>query len=85
MIISKLIFLFFSFCNVCLAQTYYTLQGSFPQAANKEILLNGFTIQGDSLLTKTKTDSKGNFTLLSYPSNYVGAALLEIKDSKIKK
>ncbi len=47
MTISRLIFLF---SNVCLAQNYYTLQGSFPQAANKEILLGG----GDSFLSKTK-------------------------------
>lgn len=76
MTISRSIFLF---CNVSIAQTHYTLQGSFPQAANKEILLRGFTILGDSFRAKTKTDDQGKF-ILSYPSNYVGAALLEIKD-----
>lgn len=79
MTISRSIFLFILFCNVSIAQTHYTLQGSFPQAANKEILLRGFTILGDSFRTKTKTDDQGKF-ILSYPSNYVGAALLEIKD-----
>ena len=57
MTISRLIFLF---SNVCLAQNYYTLQGSFPQAANKEILLGG----GIRFSQKQK-DSKGNLTNLS--------------------
>lgn len=81
MTISKSIFLFLFFCNVSFAQTHYALQGIFPQAANKEILLKRFTIKGDSLLTKTKTDAQGKF-ILSYPASYLGAALLEIKDSK---
>lgn len=52
MTISRLIFLF---SNVCLAQNYYTLQGSFPQAANKEILLGG----GGFVSLKNKKIQKG--------------------------
>ena len=81
MTISKSIFLFLLFCHVAIAQEQFSVQGSFPQAANKEILLKAFNVQGDSLLTKTTTDAQGKFNL-QYPSRYVGAALLEIKDVK---
>lgn len=81
MSIPKSIFLFLLFCNVGIAQKQFSIQGSFPQVPKKEILLKGFSIQGDSLLTKTTTDAQGKFNL-QYPGRYVGAALLEIKDAK---
>jgi hypothetical protein len=36
--------------------------GAFPQAAN-QILLKGFNMQGDSLLSTTTSDEKGAFYL----------------------
>lgn len=77
------VFFVFILCNYASsAQTQYGVKGIFPQAVNTEIILKGFTMTGDTLLSKTNTDAKGKFEGLSYPASYVGAALLEIKDSK---
>ena len=63
------------------AQTQFTIKGNFPQAINKEILINAYTMAGDSLVSKTTTDASGKFTIY-YPSSYVGAAIVAIKDGK---
>lgn len=69
------------FYNVGIAQTKFAIKGNFPQAANTIIFLKGYTMTGDTLLTKSDTNTKGDFTL-NYPENYIGAALLEIKGGK---
>ncbi|MFB0904157.1 MAG: TlpA disulfide reductase family protein [Nonlabens sp.] len=79
--ISKAIFLFLLLCNGVIAQQHWDIEGHFPEATNQEILLKGFTIDGDSLLSQTTTDDKGSF-YLQYPATYVGAAVLEIKSDK---
>ncbi len=71
----------FLIINYAGAQQMYNINGAFPQAPSKEILLNGFTFEGDSLIAKTLADNNGNFAL-SYPASYKGAAILKIKDSK---
>lgn len=63
------------------SQELTTISGHFPQASNNEIFLKGFVMTADTLLTKTTADAAGNFSL-SYNPNYVGAAVLEIKDKK---
>ena len=67
--------------NIIHSQTQFTIKGNFPQASNKDIFIKGFTMSGDTLLAKTTADFSGNF-IISYPSSYRGAALVEIKDIK---
>ena len=57
-----------------------TIQGTFPQAKNTKIVLKGFEGFTEKELTKTTTDSLGNFTLV-YPKTYQGAALLQIQNA----
>lgn len=74
--------LFFLFITLGLsAQSECVIQGEFPEALNKEILLKGFDSGGTINLTSTKTDAEGKFKLV-YSSSYIGAALLEIKEGK---
>lgn len=77
----KFLIVFFLFWNTTQANDNYVIKGSFSEMANKDIYLKGFTMEGDSLISATKTDSFGKFSI-QYPSHYYGAALLEIKDSK---
>jgi len=77
----NILFLFLFFGSVLHAQKQLSIKGSFPQASNKEILIKGFTMAGDSVIAKTTADIAGNFSV-KYPSSYVGAALVEIKDTK---
>ncbi|MGV9004136.1 TlpA family protein disulfide reductase [Flavobacterium sp.] len=67
--------------SVVVGQSKITISGQFNATANKEITLKGFYVNDFLLLDKTKTDSNGNF-LLSYPSTYTGAALIEIDNLK---
>jgi thiol-disulfide isomerase/thioredoxin len=78
--ISRAILLFF-IVNVSYAQKRSFIKGIFPQAINKEIIVKGYTMAGDSLLAKGVTDATGTFSI-AYPTSYVGAATLEIKDTK---
>lgn len=57
-----------------------TIKGSFPQLQKSEIVLSGFNGFANKELAKTTTDSLGNFEL-HYPVAFVGAALLEIKNT----
>jgi thiol-disulfide isomerase/thioredoxin len=77
----KCIFLFFLFCTLSDAQTSFTIEGNFPQAKGKEIILKGFYTSKDSFISNTKANDEGKFTI-TYPENYLGAALLEIKEGK---
>lgn len=76
---SILFFLFFNAFSIVYSQS--TIKGNFSKTPEKEIVLNGFNIEGNNQLGKAKTDAKGNFSI-TYPSAYVGAAMLEIKDIK---
>lgn len=76
---SILFFIFFNAFSIVYSQR--TIKGNFPQAADKDVTLNGLNAIGDNQLGKAKIDAKGNFSL-TYPSTYVGAAILEIKDLK---
>ncbi len=58
-----------------------TLNGSFPQLKNKEIVLKGYDGLQEKELAKTLCDSEGYFTL-SYPASYTGAALLQLNGSE---
>jgi thiol-disulfide isomerase/thioredoxin len=80
MVILKYVFVFILCWNCMGAQEQFVLKGTFPQAANKEILLKGFTLKGDSLLVQGKINKKGGF-VLKYPAQYIGAAVLEVKAS----
>ena len=71
-----LILLIFQFCY----SFSQTIQGTFPQAKNTEIVIKGFRDFDEKELTKTTTDSLGNFSL-SYPKTYKGAAFLQIQNT----
>lgn len=61
--------------------TAQTIQGTFSQAKEKEIVLkcyDGFT---EKELSKTRTDSLGKFSVI-YPETYVGVALMQIDNTK---
>ena len=61
--------------------TAQTMQGTFPQAKNTEVMVKSFIGFNEKDLAKTTTDSLGNYSL-AYPKNYKGAALLQINNSK---
>ena len=61
--------------------TAQTIQGTFPQAKNTEVVVKSFIGFNEKDLAKTTTDSLGNYSL-AYPKNYKGAALLQINNSK---
>jgi len=67
--------------SVSIAQSQHVISGYFPQAADKEIRISGIGIPDNIEFASTKADAKGNF-ILTYPSGYVGASILEIKDTK---
>ncbi|MDI1307627.1 MAG: thioredoxin-like domain-containing protein, partial [bacterium] len=67
--------------SISIAQSQQVILGCFPQAVDKEIRISGFGLVGKIEFATTKADAKGNFKL-TYPSDYVGASILEIKDSK---
>ena len=78
MINMKKIVLLITLITQCL--TAQTIQGTFPQAKNTEIVVKGFEGFDEKELTKTTTDSLGNFTL-AYPKTFKGAALLQIQNA----
>lgn len=67
--------------TVAIAQSEFTVKGHFNATANKEITLSGYTAGEDLPLNKTTTDSNGNFAI-TYPADFVGAALLQITKGK---
>lgn len=67
--------------SIVAAQSKLKIEGHFNLKANTDIALKGFSYDGTSLLDKGKTDSNGNFSLL-YPSDYIGAAIIEIGNDK---
>lgn len=69
------------FASALCAQPKISISGTLNSVNSQEIMLSGFSANGTFILDKNQTDTQGNFKL-SYPSNYVGAALLEIKNSK---
>jgi len=75
----KYILLFLT--TVTMAQAKYTLKGHFNAATNKAITLKGFSALEDLPFDKSTTDANGNFTL-TYPADYIGAAMLEINTEK---
>ena len=76
----KYLLLFFFFFSLFKIGNAQTIQGTFPQAKNTEIVVKGFEGFIEKELTKTTTDSMGNFTL-AYPKTYQGAALLQIQNA----
>jgi thiol-disulfide isomerase/thioredoxin len=76
----KLGIVFILIGNISMAQLHFSIKGIVPQAATKEIRLKGFSMSDGIVLASAIADEKGVFSL-DY-SNYSGAALLEIRDSK---
>ena len=74
----KKIVLLITLITQCL--TAQTIKGTFPQAKNTEIVLKGYEGFAETELAQATSDSLGNFTL-HYPKNYIGAALLQIKNA----
>lgn len=68
-----LVFAFFGFKNIANAQNSYSIRAKVPKFSNSEILLKGYTFQGDTLLSFAKANNEGEF-VLHYPSSYVGLA-----------
>lgn len=84
MIAIRQLFFFLVLNNfISYAQTNYTVKGEFPHVNNKEIELIGFEVFKDTIVSKTKSDDQGNFTL-SYPKQYVGGAILKIKGENVQ-
>lgn len=79
--VGLLIFFFLGCCNLVLAQASHHIQGNLSQSTNSIITLKGFSVQGDTLLSSSKTDANGRFSVY-YPTSYQGAGVLEIKDNK---
>ncbi len=69
------------YASALCAQPKISISGTLNSVNNQEIMLSGFSANGTFILDKNQTDTHGNFKL-SYPARYVGAALLEIKNSK---
>lgn len=67
--------------TTAIAQSKFTINGHFNTVANTEVTLKGFTEKEDLQFDKSVTDDNGNFTL-TYPSDYIGAALIEIAKGK---
>jgi hypothetical protein len=75
------ILFFLSVSAFSIAQSQRTIVGVLPQAVDKQIVIRGFNVEGDSELAAAKRDAQGKFKLV-YPPGYVGAALFEIKGAK---
>lgn len=75
----KYLLLFIS--SISIAQSQYTISGNFNSVSNKEVTVSGFSVDKMLPLNTTSTDAQGNFTF-SYPSDYSGAALIDIDNSK---
>jgi thiol-disulfide isomerase/thioredoxin len=65
--------------NVIYSQENYLIKGFFTNIKDKEIRLLGYLGTKDTILSQTKINLNGNFTL-SYPEKYVGAATIQVKD-----
>lgn len=74
----KKIVLLIALITQCL--TAQTIQGTFPQAKNTQIILKGFEGFTEKELTNTTSDSLGSFTL-AYSKTFKGAALLQIQNA----
>ena len=57
-----------------------TIQGTFPQAKNTEIVVKSFSGFDEKELAKNTTDSLGNFSI-AYPKTYKGAVLLQLQNA----
>ena len=77
----QLLYLFVLITSFTTAQIKHTVQGNFSNSLNKEIILKKYNFNRLEEITATQTDVNGKFKL-EYPDNYVGAALIEIKDTK---
>jgi thioredoxin-related protein len=58
-----------------------SIKGTITTHKNNQIVLNGFFGLEKKELTKTQTDSLGNFEL-KYPKSYVGVGVLQLEDGK---
>ena len=67
--------------SISIAQSPYTISGNFNSVSNKEVTLSGFSVDKMLPLNTTTTDAQGNFTF-SYPSDYSGAAIIDVENSK---
>lgn len=76
---SKYIIILVSYCT--LAQSNYSIKGNFANIFNKEITLKKYYLNQLETISYSKTNEKGDFKL-DYPTNYYGAAIIEIKDNK---
>ncbi|WP_396171070.1 TlpA family protein disulfide reductase [Flavobacterium sp.] len=76
----KLGIVFILIGNISMAQLRFSMKAIVPQAAIKEVRLKAFSFADGAVLASATADEKGVFSL-DY-SNYTGAALLEIRDSK---
>jgi thiol-disulfide isomerase/thioredoxin len=79
MAVLKYILIFFTVFSV--AQTSHKITGTFPQAAKNEIRLTGYDFNEVPTLSQAVADANGHFTL-TYPHDYSGAALLEVRGFK---
>ena len=69
---------YFTILNLS-AQSTIKIDGQLINAKNKEVRLMGFVGTKDTLFSQTSTDASGTF-VLTYPQNYSGGALFQIKE-----
>jgi len=74
------LFLVTTITATVVAQTTFVIKGSLPTVVNESIHLSGYSGLYTFSIGQTTTDASGHFNL-SYPSDYVGTAVLKIKDS----
>lgn len=74
-------YLFILVTYFSLAQPNNTIKGNFANVSNEEIALRKYNLNQLETISYSKTDEKGNFKF-EYPSNYSGAAVIEIKNGK---
>lgn len=66
-----------SFCSLISFSQNPFIKGNFSEIKNKEILLKGYYLGNQYLISQAKIDQNGNFEL-KYPVDYIGAAIVEI-------
>lgn len=71
--------LFIFFLLVAFQTNAQIITGFFKNLKNTQIILKGYDGFAEKELSKTTSDSLGNFTL-NYPENYSGAAMLQPKE-----
>jgi peroxiredoxin len=75
----KYLLILATYCSF--AQSTNTIKGNFANVINTEIAIRKYNLNQLETISYSKTNDKGDF-IFEYPSNYSGAATIEIKNGK---